>query len=113
MSSNFFDISKILKTNFYNEISRKFSGCTAAVTSCHQIRVNYTKVTYEEFITEPFGSIPWDMENIKFFVNAEGCGYPDTGVICSAFAKKYGNTSRGNHFPCYYSRTYPEIVISK
>ncbi|CAB0032780.1 unnamed protein product [Trichogramma brassicae] len=88
-------------------------GCTAAVTSCHQIRVNYTKLSYDEFTASPTGSVNWDMIDTKFFVNAEGCGYPDTGVICAEFAKKYGNTSRGNVFPCYYSRTYPETVIAK
>ncbi|KAJ8678643.1 hypothetical protein QAD02_014430 [Eretmocerus hayati] len=88
-------------------------GCTAAVTSCHQIRVNYSRKTYEELMAEPVDSITWDMVDIKFFVNAEGCGYPDTGVICSEFAKKYGSQNYGKIFPCYYSRTYPETVISR
>ncbi|XP_014209498.1 uncharacterized protein LOC106640102 isoform X2 [Copidosoma floridanum] len=89
-------------------------GCTAAVTSCHQIRVNYTKILYEEFLTRPAGvDIDWDMNDTKFFVNAEGCGYPDTGVVCSIFAEKYGRDSYGTVFPCYYSRTYPETVVSR
>ncbi|XP_011494086.1 PREDICTED: uncharacterized protein LOC105359250 [Ceratosolen solmsi marchali] len=88
-------------------------GCTAAVTSCHQIRVNYTKLTYEEFMAKPLGSIPWDVLDTKFYVNAEGCGYPDTGVVCSEFANKFGNNSHGKIFPCYYSRTYPETVVSR
>ncbi|XP_058793995.1 uncharacterized protein LOC131665848 [Phymastichus coffea] len=88
-------------------------GCTAAVTSCHQIRVNYTKLTYEEFVSKPTGSVPWDVVETKFYVNAEGCGYPDTGVICSQFARKYGDMTPGKVFPCYYSRTYPETVVSK
>lgn len=92
--------------------SLSFAGCTSAALRCHQIRVNYTKLPYEEFMAKPLGSVPWDVTETKFFVNTEGCGYPPT-VNCSAFAKKYAYKNMGKIFPCYYSRTHPETVVAR
>lgn len=88
------------------------AGCTSAALRCHQIRVNYTRLPYEEFMAKPFGSIPWDLNETKFFVNTEGCGYPPR-VNCSDFSKKYGYGNMGKIFPCYYSRTHPETVVAR
>lgn len=95
-------------------INRFFSivGCTSAAIRCHQIRVNYTRLTFEEFVAKPLGSISWDVSDTKFFVNTEGCGYPPR-VNCSDFAKKYGYSNMGKIFPCYYSRTHPETVVAR
>lgn len=87
-------------------------GCTSAAIRCHQIKVNYTRLPYEEFIAKPSGSVPWDVADTEFFVNTEGCGYPPT-VNCSAFAKKYAYENTGKIFPCYYSRTHPETVVAR
>lgn len=87
-------------------------GCTSAALRCHQIKVNYTRLPYEEFMRKPAGSIPWDVADTKFFVNTEGCGYPPR-VNCSDFAKKYGHSNIGKIFPCYYSRTHPETVVAR
>lgn len=87
-------------------------GCTSAALRCHQIKVNYTRLPYEEFMKKPIGSIPWDVGDTKFFVNTEGCGYPPR-VNCSDFAKKYGYRNIGKIFPCYYSRTHPETVVAR
>ncbi|XP_044006611.1 protein tipE isoform X2 [Aphidius gifuensis] len=87
-------------------------GCTSAATRCHQIRVNYSKLTYDEFMTKPLGSVPWDVADTKFFINTEGCGYPPR-VNCSEFSKKFGYRNLGVIFPCYFSRTYPQTVVSR
>lgn len=87
-------------------------GCTSAAIRCHQIKVNYTRLPYEEFVAKPQGSVPWDVADTEFFVNTEGCGYPPT-VNCSAFAKKYAYENMGKIFPCYYSRTHPETVVAR
>ncbi|XP_017755687.1 PREDICTED: protein tipE isoform X1 [Eufriesea mexicana] len=87
-------------------------GCTSAALRCHQIRVNYTRLTFEEFMAKPLGSIPWDVSDTKFFVNTVGCGYPPR-VNCSDFAKKYGYSNMGKIFRCYYSRTHPETVVAR
>lgn len=87
-------------------------GCTSAALRCHQIKVNYTRLPYEEFMAKPLGSVPWDVTETKFFVNTEGCGYPPT-VNCSIFAKKFAYENLGKVFPCYYSRTHPEIVVAR
>lgn len=87
-------------------------GCTSAALRCHQIRVNYTRLSFEEFIAKPLSSIQWDVSDTKFFVNTEGCGYPPR-VNCSDFAKKYGYSNMGKIFPCYYSRTHPETVVAR
>ncbi|XP_076658333.1 tipE homolog 2 phospholipid transfer protein isoform X1 [Halictus rubicundus] len=87
-------------------------GCTSAALRCHQIRVNYTRLPFEEYMAKPLGSIPWDVPDTKFFVNTEGCGYPPR-VNCSDFARKYGFSNIGKIFPCYYSRTYPETVVAR
>ncbi|XP_057318652.1 uncharacterized protein LOC130663438 isoform X2 [Microplitis mediator] len=87
-------------------------GCTSAATRCHQLRVNYSRVTFEEFTSKPLGSIPWDVTDTKFFINTEGCGYPPR-VNCSEFAKGFGYSNMGKIIPCYYSRTYPGTVVSR
>lgn len=87
-------------------------GCTSAAIRCHQIKVNYTRLSYEEFVAKPLGSVPWDVADTEFFVNTEGCGYPPS-VNCSAFAKKYAYENTGKIFPCYYSRTHPETVVAR
>ncbi|XP_066592399.1 protein tipE isoform X2 [Prorops nasuta] len=89
-------------------------GCTSAALRCHQIRVNYTRQAYDEFMTKRKDSGPfhWDVWDTKFFVNTEGCGYPPK-VNCSAFARKYGYRNMGMIFPCYYSRTNPETVVAR
>nr|XP_046491010.1 protein tipE isoform X1 [Neodiprion pinetum]XP_046491011.1 protein tipE isoform X1 [Neodiprion pinetum] len=87
-------------------------GCTSAALRCHQIRVNYSRVPYEEFLAKPAGLIPWDVANTKFFVNTEGCGYPPR-VNCSEFARKFGYGNMGKIFPCFYSRTHPETVVAR
>lgn len=74
--------------------------------------MNYTRLSFDEFIAKPLGSIPWDVSDTKFFVNTEGCGYPPR-VNCSDFAKKYGYSNMGKIFPCYYSRTHPETVVAR
>lgn len=63
-------------------------------------------------MAKPLGSVPWDVTETKFFVNTEGCGYPPT-VNCSIFAKKFAYENLGKVFPCYYSRTHPEIVVAR
>lgn len=88
------------------------SGCTSAAIRCHQIKVNYSRLTYEEYVTKPPNTVTWDVADTKFFVNTEGCGYPPR-VNCSVFAKKYGRTNMGKIFPCYYSRTYPHTVVAR
>lgn len=88
------------------------AGCTSAAIRCHQIKVNYTRLPYEEFVAKPSGSVPWDVADTEFFVNTEGCGYPPT-VNCSTFAKKYAYENTGKIFPCYYSRTHPETVVAR
>lgn len=87
-------------------------GCTSAALRCHQIRVNYTKMPFDEFKAKPLGSVPWDVTETKFFINTEGCGYPPA-VNCSTFAKQYAYRNIGKLFPCYYSRTYPETVVAR
>ncbi|XP_034938605.1 protein tipE [Chelonus insularis] len=87
-------------------------GCTSAALRCHQIRVNYSRLPYDEFISKPPGSISWDVADTKFFINTEGCGYPPR-VNCSEFAKKFGYRNIGKIIPCYYSRTYPQTVVSR
>lgn len=57
-------------------------------------------------------SIEWDVGETKFYINTEGCGYPPR-VNCSEFAKKYGYNTMGTPFPCYYSRTYPNMVVAR
>ncbi|XP_011309897.1 protein tipE [Fopius arisanus] len=79
---------------------------------CHQIKVNYSKLSYEDFNKKTAGTVPWDVADTKFFINTEGCGYPPR-VNCSEFAKKFGYQNMGKIFPCYYSRTYPETVVSR
>lgn len=96
----------------YNYALFDYKGCTSAALRCHQIKVNYTRLPYEEFMKTPIGSIPWDVGDTKFFVNTEGCGYPPR-VNCSDFAKKYGYRNIGKIFPCYYSRTHPETVVAR
>ena len=89
------------------------SGCTSAAVRCHQIKVNYTKLSYKEITAKPQGSIVrWDHADTKFYINTEGCGYPPR-VNCTEFAKKFGFSSMGKIFPCYYSRTYPETVVAR
>lgn len=63
-------------------------------------------------MAKPAGTIPWDVADIKFYINTEGCGYPPK-VNCSEFAKKFGYGNMGKIFPCYYSRTYPHTVVSR
>lgn len=87
-------------------------GCTSAALRCHQIRVNYSRMAYDEFVTKQPGQIPWDVADTKFFVNTEGCGYPPR-VNCSEFARKFGYGNMGKIFPCYYSRTHPETVVAR
>lgn len=57
---------------------------------CHQFRVKYTPVTWQEWETQKLevDSISWDMNDTKFLINSEGCGYPPR-VNCSIFASEY------------------------
>ncbi|XP_074099353.1 tipE homolog 2 phospholipid transfer protein [Cotesia typhae] len=87
-------------------------GCTSAATRCHQLRVNYSRMPYDEFITKPLGSVAWDVTDTKFYINTEGCGYPPR-VNCSVFAKEFGRSNMGKIIPCFYSRTYPGTVVSR
>lgn len=34
--------------------------------------------------------VDWDVADTKFLINTEGCGYPNLGVNCTIFARKYG-----------------------
>ncbi|KAG8039003.1 hypothetical protein G9C98_003310 [Cotesia typhae] len=86
--------------------------CTSAATRCHQLRVNYSRMPYDEFITKPLGSVAWDVTDTKFYINTEGCGYPPR-VNCSVFAKEFGRSNMGKIIPCFYSRTYPGTVVSR
>jgi len=51
------------------------------------------------------------LTDTKFFVNTEGCGYPPK-VNCTEFARKYRDLGE-NPFPCYFSKTYPELVVAE
>ncbi|KAL0275432.1 UNVERIFIED_CONTAM: hypothetical protein PYX00_003280 [Menopon gallinae] len=87
-------------------------GCTTAVLKCHQILVNYSRMPFKEFeLHNDLESMVWDVNETRFFINTEGCGYPPR-VNCSAFAQEYGQNI-GVPFPCYYSKTYPEMVVSR
>ncbi|CAH1392062.1 unnamed protein product [Nezara viridula] len=89
-------------------------GCTTAALRCHQILVNYTKTPFEHWQkgTVDLDSVEWDVGETRFFINTEGCGYPPT-VNCTTFSKKYGYSNIGVPFPCYYSRTYPNMVVAR
>ncbi|XP_054270705.1 protein tipE [Macrosteles quadrilineatus] len=89
-------------------------GCTSSALRCHQILVNYSRVTFEEFSkgNMDINSLEWDVGETRFFINTEGCGYPPR-VNCSEFAKKYGYQHLGTPFPCFYSRTYPDMVVAR
>ncbi|CAB0010866.1 unnamed protein product [Nesidiocoris tenuis] len=89
-------------------------GCTNAPLRCHQIFVNYTKLPFEEWQKGgvDLESLEWDVGETKFYINTEGCGYPPR-VNCSEFAKKYGFSNLGKPFPCYYSKTYPDMVVAR
>ncbi|XP_059613588.1 protein tipE isoform X1 [Phlebotomus argentipes] len=89
-------------------------GCTTAPLKCHQLLVNYTKIPWHEWQKEPrdITEVTWDVGDTRFLVNSEGCGYPPR-VNCSEFAKQFGFSHMGEPFPCFYSRAYPEIVISR
>lgn len=110
-------------------------GCTTAVLKCHQVNnyfphlpspqtlyskhnnyfqitVSYSKNSYNDFLKDQdLTSMNWDVNETKFFINTEGCGYPPK-INCSEFASQYGNKNVGKIFPCYYSKTYPEIVVA-
>nr|CAD7409063.1 unnamed protein product [Timema cristinae] len=87
-------------------------GCTTAQTRCHQILVNYSKILFSDWEDRSVDSVEWDFNETRFFINTEGCGYPPR-VNCSEFAKQYGYTNVMKPFPCYYSRTYPEMVVAR
>jgi len=87
-------------------------GCTTAALRCHQILVNYTRIPFSEWGNRSTDNAAWDVGNTKFYVNTEGCGYPPR-VNCSVFAKEYGDNNSTRPFPCYYSRTYPEMVVAR
>ncbi|KAK6641317.1 hypothetical protein RUM44_013026 [Polyplax serrata] len=88
-------------------------GCTTAVLKCHQITVSYSKVPYKNFdVTTDQKSIVWDVNETKFLINTEGCGYPPR-INCSEFALQYGYQNVGKIIPCYYSKTYPEMVVAR
>lgn len=61
-------------------------------TRCHQLLVNYTKIPWHEWQQHPrkLDKIEWDVADTKLLINSEGCGYPETGVNCTEFAKQYG-----------------------
>jgi len=86
-------------------------GCTREATRCHQIFANYSRVPFKDYKLAT-DKIVWDYTDTRFFINAEGCGYPPS-VNCTNFAKQYGYESTGTPFPCYYSRVYPNIVIAR
>nr|CAH7735571.1 unnamed protein product [Callosobruchus chinensis] len=83
-------------------------GCTREVTRCHQIYVNYSKTPFREY--RPHKISEWDVVDTHFLINTEGCGYPPS-VNCSEFSQQYGYSTAGTPFPCYYSRTYPDIQV--
>lgn len=85
-------------------------GCTSSATRCHQILVNYSRLPFRESRISP--PTHWDVTDTRFLINAEGCGYPPS-VNCSEFARQYGYSTAGTLFPCYYSRSYPEIVVAR
>lgn len=87
-------------------------GCTREASRCHQILVNYSKLPFDEFSEHNLTLMQWDVGETHFFINTEGCGYPPR-VNCSEFAKKFGYLNLYKPFPCYYSRTYPEIVVAR
>ncbi|XP_050313628.1 protein tipE [Anthonomus grandis grandis] len=85
-------------------------GCTREATRCHQIHVNYSRVPFRKYNKDKI--VHWEVTNTRFLINTEGCGYPPS-VNCSQFAKQYGYNTAGTPFPCYYSRMYPEFVVSR
>ncbi|XP_014242591.1 protein tipE isoform X1 [Cimex lectularius] len=89
-------------------------GCTNAALRCHQILVNYSKIPFEEWQKSEIDmkTVQWDVGETRFFINTEGCGYPPR-VNCSEFAKQYGSKNLGTPFPCYYSKTYPSMVVAR
>ncbi|XP_068086249.1 protein tipE [Anabrus simplex] len=92
-------------------------GCTTAALKCHQILVNYSKTSYNDYVALNVSladkpDLYWDVGDTKFYINTEGCGYPPR-VNCSEFAKQYGYGNLFKPFPCYYSRTYPEVVVAR
>ncbi|CAO1406649.1 unnamed protein product [Diamesa serratosioi] len=90
-------------------------GCTTAQTRCHQMTVNYTKITWEEWLKNPreIELVNWDVSDTKFLINTEGCGYPPR-VNCTIFSKEYGYEHvHVRAFPCYYSKAYPQLVVAR
>lgn len=74
-------------------------GCTNAQTKCHQMTVNYTKISYKEWVKKPLDLelVDWDVAETKFLINPEGCGYPPF-VNCTEFAKKHGYVGMNSPF---------------
>ena len=57
--------------------------------------------------------LEWHVGATRFYINSEGCGYPPR-VNCTEFARHYGDVSpNALPFPCYYSRTYPQMVVAR
>lgn len=78
-----------------------------------QILVNYSRMLFSDF--EKMGDVNkvvWDVNETRLFINTEGCGYPPR-VNCTNFAREFGHQNLGITFPCYYSRTYPEMVVTR
>ncbi|CAB3374641.1 Hypothetical predicted protein [Cloeon dipterum] len=89
-------------------------GCTTAALKCTLIKVNYSRTPFDEARQGRGGNslqLDFNVTDTKFFVNTEGCGYPPK-VNCSEFARKYRLLGDA-HFPCYFSRTYPELVVAE
>jgi len=85
-------------------------GCTTAALKCNLIKVNYSR-TYFDSKNGRDNIGEFNVTDTKFFVNTEGCGYPPK-VNCTEFARKYRDLGE-NAFPCYFSKTYPELVVAE
>lgn len=83
-------------------------GCTREATRCHQIYVNYSRLPFRYY--RQSSELQWEMSDVKFLINTEGCGYPPY-VNCTEFSKQYGYNNIGTPFPCYYSRLYPDLQV--
>lgn len=115
---------------------RKIFFSNFTICRCHQLLVNYTKIPWDDWQNKPrrLDSIEWDVADTRLLINSEGCGYPPR-VNCTEFAKQYGYVDTqmytstvlypehcfhlcsfshiGEPFPCFYSRAYPEMVITR
>lgn len=98
-------------------------GCTADMFQCWQVRVKYAPIDFKNDSENLVAESEWrDLSRIDMteeemhkdtplLVNIKGCGYPPD-ISCPTFAQKYKELKgEGKHFPCFYSKLNPWIVM--